>query len=170
MSYFANCYAPNDPLYPRDPQNRAIVDRLLQYDLNIFNRALCEFLIPVIKEKKKKSSVSPVILKKVDDAFEFLEYEALGNKSQFLAGDNFTLADISIYYSLWFAVEFHHDFSKYENISAWHQRMKIKIDEIDRSITFPSKTVDEVEVPVSDFCIEDQFKRSQDFLAFKPQN
>src|SRR6218665_2949132 len=132
MSYFANCYAPDDSVYPKDPQKRAIVDRLLQYDLNVFNRALCDFLIPVIKEKKKKSSVSPVIIKKVDDAFDFLEYEALSNDSLYLAGSEFTLADISIYYSLWFAVEFHHDFSKYERISAWHQRMKIKIDEIDQ--------------------------------------
>ena len=40
MQYLCNKYAPDSSLYPTDPQKRATVDRLLNYDLKTLSKAV----------------------------------------------------------------------------------------------------------------------------------
>ena len=129
MAYFANRYAPDNQIYPSNPKKRSIVDRLLQFDLNVLYRSLGDLLISIICKEQQIKSYNPQKERKVIEALDYLE--SILKENQYLAGDVLTLADISIYFSLEFAVEFQYDICKYKNISQWFQQMKILINQID---------------------------------------
>ena len=40
MQYLCNKYAPDSTLYPKDPQERATVDKLLYFDLKTLSKAV----------------------------------------------------------------------------------------------------------------------------------
>lgn len=129
MTYFANQYARGDSIYPDDVLGRATVDRLLQYDLNVLNRVLVEFLVPMLKEKKEMSNLNPVVEKKVKEALSYLE--SILEHDTFMAGEHVTLADISIYYSLKFAADLNYSFAKYVKVSEWYHRLRALIANLD---------------------------------------
>ena len=134
MAYLANCYAPDNPIYPIDPSERAIVDRMLQFDLNVLYRSLGEFLIPIVREGKVLSGLNPVKGRKVTEALNYLE--SVLASLFYVAGQHLTLADFSIFYSLEFAAEFKYDFSKYPNIVGWFGRLKKEIASIDQYMNY----------------------------------
>ncbi len=43
--YLCNKYAPDSDLYPQDPQRRAIVDRLLNFDIGSFSPSIRQALV-----------------------------------------------------------------------------------------------------------------------------
>lgn len=130
MTYFANKYSPDNPIYPPNPKKRSIVDRLLQFDLNVLYRSLRDFLIPIVCEGKKINNLNPQKEHKVIEALSYLE--SILKANPFVAGGHLTLADFSFYFSLEFAEEFQYDFCKYENICLWFQRMQAEISEINQ--------------------------------------
>lgn len=148
MTYFANCYASDNSIYPKDPVSRAIVDRLLQYDLNILYRSLSEFLIPIKLEGKSMLNLDPVKERKVVEALTYLE--SILQNSVYTAADHLTLSDFSIYYSLEFADEFKYDFKSFQKCFDWYSKMKETIGSIEketRNIKFnnmPADTTDQL--------------------------
>lgn len=133
MTYFANRYAPNSSLYPSDPHKRAVVDRVLQFDLGTLYRSIGEYLVPILREGKSLSNLDPEKEKKVKEALQLLD-DALGNQG-YVAGDHLTLADLSILASLSFAEVFDYSIDDYKNVTQWKERLKKELpyyDEVNK--------------------------------------
>lgn len=45
ITYLCNQYAPNSPLYPKDVQERALVDKWLQFDLGTLYKSILDFTV-----------------------------------------------------------------------------------------------------------------------------
>lgn len=45
ITYLVNQYSPQSSLYPKDPQKRAIVDRLLQFDMGSIYKNISDYLV-----------------------------------------------------------------------------------------------------------------------------
>ncbi len=134
MTYMANQYAPSSPIYPREAASRALVDRMLQFDLNVLYRSFGEFLIPIVRENKKLANLNPTKERRVEEALSYLESVLAANA--YVAGPHLTLADFSIYYSMEFTDELKYDFSKFTHISAWYRRMQVEIFAIDQNMHY----------------------------------
>lgn len=96
LAYIINSRKPGSSLYPSDPKKRALVDQRLYYDAtNVFEN-LAAFVRPIIfGDAKKVSQESIDKITKVLTALEgYLE------KSSYFAGDEMTIADISIWTSV----------------------------------------------------------------------
>ncbi|CAG2108381.1 unnamed protein product [Medioppia subpectinata] len=130
MQYLCNKYAPDSTLYPKDPQLRATVDRLLNFDLKTLSHAVIsahfEFTLP----NEYSASRSDTFVE-LTDSLTFLEIFLI-NKD-YVAGDVLTIADISLLANvthLEIAVEF--DLSSYPNIWGWFNRLRRELTYYDR--------------------------------------
>lgn len=130
----ANQYAPDNPIYPSEAASRALVDRMLQFDLNVLYRSFGEFLIPIVRENKKLANLNPTKERRVTEALSYLESVLTSNA--YVAGQQLTLADFSIYYSMEFTDELKYDFSKFTHISEWYRRMQAEIISIDQNMHY----------------------------------
>ncbi|XP_046573050.1 glutathione S-transferase 1-like isoform X3 [Haliotis rubra] len=120
MRYLVGKYGGEDnSLYPRDLQKRAEVDRLLDYDLGVFYRAMLETLMwPV----RNRSTPTKEQQEQVVKAFNRIN--TLLKDKKFLTGDNVTIADFAMVVG--FAAEFlfQGNMSDYPNAMAWYKRMQ----------------------------------------------
>nr|XP_015908471.2 glutathione S-transferase 1 [Parasteatoda tepidariorum] len=96
LGYLVDQHAPGNSLYPKDPKERAIVDRLLYFDIGTLYKAIGEYLYPVLffgqpeYDSEKKQAI--------DKALGFLE--GFLGKTSYVAGNHLTIADFSIAASL----------------------------------------------------------------------
>ncbi|CAK9300701.1 unnamed protein product [Gordionus sp. m RMFG-2023] len=119
MKYFANKYGGETPLYPKDAKKRALVDSRLDFDIGKFYPALKEYAYPQVFQNKPSN---PEREKDMQDALDNLEY--LLNHSKYIAGDQMTLADISMFCTVSFLWMLKYDFVEYPKIHAWMEEMK----------------------------------------------
>ncbi|CAG2158280.1 unnamed protein product [Oppiella nova] len=123
MTYLANKYAPNSSLYPSDPEKRAVVDRILQWDLGTIYRNIGEFLAPIMRDGKNANDLDPEKGKRIKEALQILN-DSLAVQ-RFVAGNEITLADLSVLASLSLAEVFDYDMiSTYDNVKEWSDRLK----------------------------------------------
>jgi glutathione S-transferase len=132
MCYLCNKYGWND-LYPSNAESRAKVDSYL----HLHHRNVREASIGLVAPKVRKDlnfsedflATSNAIIKK---AFQAIEDGWLSN-SRFLAGDDFTIADISAYVEIGQLQNIFtnvYNFEDYPNIQRWLDDMK-KVDSHD---------------------------------------
>ncbi|XP_046350920.2 glutathione S-transferase 1-like [Haliotis rufescens] len=120
MRYLVAKYGGEDnSLYPRDLQKRAAVDRLLDYDLGVFYRAMIECVWLPFRDKIKVTKEQD---EKVIKAFERIDTHVKDMK--FLTGNTLTIADFAVVVG--FAAEelYPGDMSKYPNAMAWYKRVQ----------------------------------------------
>ncbi|XP_054159051.1 glutathione S-transferase 1-like [Oppia nitens] len=123
MCYLANKYAPNSSLYPSDPQKRAEVDRILQWDLGTIYRTIGEYLAPILRDTKNPNDLDPEKGKKIREALQIMDQ--MLNNQPFLAGNEITLADLSVLASLSLAEVFDYDLiGEYKNVKRWSDGLK----------------------------------------------
>ncbi|CAG0925940.1 unnamed protein product, partial [Notodromas monacha] len=111
-----NKYAPDNELYPTDPQKRARVDDLLFFDACVLYDRFGQYVYPAafggesLNEEKKQ---------KLDDGLGFLDHYIKQNGG-YVAGDKLTVADLSCVASVSsMKATGVVDLSKFENITAW---------------------------------------------------
>ncbi|XP_044596244.1 glutathione S-transferase 1-1-like [Cotesia glomerata] len=120
MGYLVDKYAKNDSLYPKDPKQRGIVDERLYFDLtrlyyNIFNAY-------IFVAFGMSNSVDDDKVKQIARGFEILNTYL--ENSEFVAGENLTIADFSIVISVGLAEIFGFDITAYDNVVDWYNRCK----------------------------------------------
>lgn len=116
--YLISKFGKDDSLYPSDIKKRAIINQRLHFDSGILFPAARGTLAPVLFSGE--SSFRPENLAKINEAYEFTEKFLT---SQWLAGDDFTLADICCVTSISSLNEILSiDSDKFPKLSAWLER------------------------------------------------
>ncbi|XP_064072480.1 glutathione S-transferase 1-like isoform X2 [Vanessa tameamea] len=119
MSYFVNAYGRDDSLYPRNPRQRALVDQRLNFDLGTLYKRYMDLYVPMLF---KGEAYNDEAAEKLNEALDWLNI-MLGGRA-FVAGDNLTIADISIVVTLSNLEAFGFDYSAHENVVKWFERTK----------------------------------------------
>lgn len=91
MRYFESII-PDPVLYPSLVYHRAVVDRLLDWDLGTLYRAVSSVVYPQVFSDKEPTADE---LDRVAAAVRFLDKDQLGDGRAFLTGDLLTIADLS---------------------------------------------------------------------------
>ncbi|EJY57355.1 AAEL001061-PC [Aedes aegypti] len=119
MGYLVEKYGKDDKLYPKDPQKRALVNQRLYFDMGVFYQRFGDYWYPQIFAKQP---ANPDNFKKMEEAVGFLNTFLEGH--QYAAGDELTIADLSLAASAATYEVAGFDFSKYPNVQAWLERCK----------------------------------------------
>ncbi|KAG8039666.1 hypothetical protein G9C98_000395 [Cotesia typhae] len=122
IRYLVSKYAKDDSLYPKDLQKRAIIDQRLHFEGEMLFIRLRNIVRPIFYSQAKNFNETQVNL--AHDACEILDKFLEGKK--WLAGDNFTLADISCVSTVSCYPAFL-SLDKYKNIVAWLKKCEIDI-------------------------------------------
>lgn len=123
MRYLANEYDQNGTLYPRDNKSRALVDKMLDRDLALYYKGLGMYVYPQVylEHPKPKEEIPDTDMRAALNSIECMTAIRHG---QFICGETFTLADISIYQSVSYLDLIDFDFSEYPAISAWRDKIR----------------------------------------------
>uniref|UniRef100_A0A0K8S887 Glutathione S-transferase 1 n=1 Tax=Lygus hesperus TaxID=30085 RepID=A0A0K8S887_LYGHE len=126
-AYLANSRPSGEKIYPKDPKKRAMVDQMLYFDMGKLYQRFFDLYPPMMfmgaswdKEKAEK----------LDEAVKMLEEYLTRNK--WAAGNQMTLADISLLASVSTLEAVNYDFSKYPKIMAWSENSKKMIPDYEK--------------------------------------
>ncbi|KAF6201954.1 hypothetical protein GE061_004350 [Apolygus lucorum] len=126
-AYLANTRSSGEKIYPKDPKKRAMVDQMMYFDMGKLYQRFLELYPPMMfmgapwdKEKAEK----------LDEAVMMLEEYLTRNK--WAAGNQMTLADISLLASVSTLEAVNYDFSKYPKIMAWSENSKKMIPDYEK--------------------------------------
>ncbi|XP_028170041.1 glutathione S-transferase 1-like [Ostrinia furnacalis] len=119
ITYLVNKYAKGNSLYPEDPKARAVVDQRLYFDIGTLYQKFSEYFYPQVfggapADKEKLTAVENAL--KLFDTF--LE----GHK--YAAGNNLTVADLSLIASVSSFEASDINFLKYPNVKRWYETVK----------------------------------------------
>ncbi|CAH2042127.1 unnamed protein product, partial [Iphiclides podalirius] len=113
--YLADKYGKDDTIYPKDLKKRALVHQRLHFDsssLYVKIRAICYPILYL-----GVTSISDVLKDDLNNTLRFLD-KFLEN-SKWVAGNNCTIADTSIYASVSAIMAVGWDISQFSNIQRW---------------------------------------------------
>ncbi|XP_063544380.1 glutathione S-transferase D7-like isoform X2 [Cydia strobilella] len=119
MAYLVNAYGRDDSLYPKNPRLRALVDNRLNFDLGTLFLRYLNLYVPMLFHGDEYNEESAA---KLDEALGWLNSMLEGRA--FVAGDNMTIADITIVVTLTNLDAFGYDFSAHDNVTKWFERTK----------------------------------------------
>jgi len=123
ITYLCNQYAPNSPLYPRDVNERALVDRWLQYDLGSLYKSILDYISPMLVGSIKLDAEKE---KTMCSALELLDNQLKTTK--YVIGSKLTIADISLLNSVDLLTNvIDYDITNkqdYKFIAGWQARLK----------------------------------------------
>ncbi|KAH8306484.1 hypothetical protein KR018_012669, partial [Drosophila ironensis] len=117
--YLVEAYAKDDSLYPKDPQKRAVVNQRLFFDLGTLFDSLAKYYYPILRT----GHFGPLEeFKRAQAAFEFLNTFLEGQ--DYVAGNQLTLADISILSTVSTFDVFEFEIAQYPNVNRWYENAK----------------------------------------------
>ncbi|XP_041988753.1 glutathione S-transferase 1-like isoform X3 [Aricia agestis] len=119
QAYLVNAYGRDDSLYPKNPRARALVDQRLNFDLGTLFRRYLDLYGPMIFAGQPFNDEAA---EKLNEALGWLNSMLDGRA--FVAGDNLTIADITIIVTITNLEAFEYDLSAYENVTKWYERTK----------------------------------------------
>ena len=121
MEYLVDKYTAGHEYFPKDPDRRPQINKWFHFDNGIFFPAIKA----VIMATYLGAGADAEMEKKLKEAFELFEKLLVHQGTQFAAGDNVTLADLSLACSVDLPVVLKLvDLSEYNQIDAWYKRVK----------------------------------------------
>ncbi|XP_017835647.2 glutathione S-transferase 1-like [Drosophila busckii] len=123
MCYLVSKYSRDDSLYPRDLLKRAVVDQRLHFESGVVFanalRAITKLVLFFGVTEVPKERIEAIT-----EAYDFVELFLKGHS--YMAGDQLTLADLSLISSISSLVAYVPvDAAKYFNLSNWIKRMEL---------------------------------------------
>ena len=123
MAYLINKTSPGHKLYPSDPVERALVDRMLYFEAGTLMPAQVTALYGVFVGAGIQKDKIPVYEEKLAMLNTLLE-----GKKYLAGGTHRTIADISMVTTLAMASVFKEvDLTKYPNIDSWYKGIRAEI-------------------------------------------
>ncbi|XP_017773786.1 PREDICTED: glutathione S-transferase 1-like [Nicrophorus vespilloides] len=114
MGYLVNKYGKDDSLYPKDPVKRAVVDQRMFFDLGTLYQRLADYYYPVYFAG---AAFDPEKKTKIMDALQFLD--TFLSKSTYAAGEQLTIADLTLVATVTTLEVVDFDLSSFKNIIRW---------------------------------------------------
>jgi len=121
-TYLVNKYGKDHSLYPEDPQQRALVDQRLYFDMGTLYQRFVDYYFPQIFGK---APANPENFKKMEDAMGFFNTFLQG--SEWAAGKKLTVADIALAATVSTYEVAGFDLTKYPNVTKWFAKAKTTI-------------------------------------------
>ncbi|EEC09120.1 glutathione S-transferase, putative [Ixodes scapularis] len=132
--YLLDKYAPDSPLYPKDIQKRALVNRLVFFESGSFYQAQMGYFRPRwFKGQEPGGDLKETYDKALANAVTLL------GDNQFLAGDTLTLADVGLVCSLGIAIEGaeYEGMDQFPKLIEYYGRVKAALPEYDEEAAEP---------------------------------
>nr|CAD7458690.1 unnamed protein product [Timema tahoe] len=123
MGYLVDQYSDDDSLYPKDIKKRALINQRMYFDISTLYQRLQDTYMPLVLHRE--SSTDPGSQSKLEDALGILNELLEGY--DWVAGSDFSIADISLAVTVSTAEVLLGDLSKYPKVKAWLERAKLKI-------------------------------------------
>lgn len=118
-AYLVNKYGRDDSLYPKDPKQRAMVDRMLYFDMGTLYLRVMQYAAPVVFRGARPDP------EKLENVYEALGWLNLYLKnSDFVAGPNVTIADHGMVGTTSTMVAAGINIERFPKVSAWLERCK----------------------------------------------
>nr|QVK45129.1 GSTe5 [Pagiophloeus tsushimanus] len=121
IQYLVDKFGKTDDLYPKQFEERTIVNQMLFFETSILFPSLAHAVRPVFYDDA--TSVPQEKIDAIESSFEYLE--TFLSTSEYLAGDRVTIADISALATV-STIQIFHDVasSKYRKITEWLGKLK----------------------------------------------
>lgn len=119
LSYLTNKYGKTDSLYPKDPVKRAKIDQRMYFDMGTLYLRFMEYYYTQIFENKP---ADPEKYKRFEEAMGFFDTFLEGQK--YAAGDNLTIADLTLIASVSTFEVAGFPVNNYPNIKRWYATCK----------------------------------------------
>uniref|UniRef100_A0A6P4E5W3 Uncharacterized protein LOC108036985 n=1 Tax=Drosophila rhopaloa TaxID=1041015 RepID=A0A6P4E5W3_DRORH len=117
--YLVEKYGKDDSLFPKDPQKQAEVNQRLYFDMGTLYDSFAKYYYPLFRTGKPGSAED---FKKIETSFEYLNTFLEGQ--DYVAANQFTVADIAIVSTVSTFEIFDFDISKYPNVARWYANAK----------------------------------------------
>lgn len=128
ITYLAEKYGKNDSLYPKDVRKRALVLQRLFFDATTLYQRFADAYYPLMFAGVPYTEDR---IKKIDEAFEFLNTFLAGN--EYVAGNELTVADLSILATVTTIQVVDYDISKYPNVARWLEKTKAALPDYEEA-------------------------------------
>jgi len=117
--YLIEQYGKDDSLYPKDVKKQAVINQRLYFDMGSMYPSLANYYYKVFFTGQNGTEED---FKKIQETFDFLNTFLEGQ--EYVAGDQYTVADIAILSSVSTFDVLDFDISKYPNVAKWYAKVK----------------------------------------------
>ncbi|KAH8346995.1 glutathione S-transferase D7-like [Drosophila kikkawai] len=107
---------PDSPLYPKDPQKRALINQRLYFDMGTLFDSLAKYIFPLFRTGSLGDQES---LDKFNSALELLNTFLEGQ--DYVAGSKLTVADLAILATVSTIEMIQFDLQKFPNVDRWYK-------------------------------------------------
>lgn len=127
LQYICDKYGPNSTLYPTDPQQRAIVNQRMCFNMSFFYSAISQYVVgPMFFDYPRNATG----LKKVHLGLEAFEEYLKRTNTKYAAGDNLTIADFPLVGTVMCLESINFPFDKFTLVKKWYDNFKLEFPEL----------------------------------------
>lgn len=122
MAYLVGKYGKDDSIYPTDPEKRALVDRMLYFDIGTLYKCMIDYFQPILY---KGGSGDPQKANALKQSLDYLDMYL--EDGPYVAGDQLTIADFSLLASVTHLEGVEWSYKSYDNINRWVNKLKTEL-------------------------------------------